>query len=282
MIRYAAPLPTLATTIQSLLFVPGNRPERFAKAFASGADLVCIDLEDAVPADAKVAARAAAMAVVDSPKFAIRINGLTTREGLADLLAIATAPIRPALLLIPKVESPHEIVIARQILTDPAIGFIPLIESAKGLGVAQAIAQEAQVVMMMFGGADFASELGVALAWEPLLFARSQLVMACAAAGVPAMDVPYIDLDNVDGLEAETQQAKALGFAAKAAIHPAQIETVHNVLRPSTASIAEALEARAAFAAAGGAAVRFNGKMLEAPIMRRYEQVIAIGERINA
>lgn len=282
MIRYAAPLPTLATTIQSLLFVPGNRPERFAKALASGADLVCIDLEDAVPADAKIEARVAAMAVVDNPKFAIRINGLTTREGLADLLAIAAAPIPPALLLIPKVESPHEIIIARQILNDPAIGFIPLIESAKGLGVAQAIAEEAQVVMMMFGGADFASELGVALAWEPLLFARSQLVMACAAAGVPAMDVPYIDLDNVDGLKAETQQAKALGFAAKAAIHPAQIETLHNVLRPSTASIAEALEARAAFAAAGGAAVKFKGKMLEAPIMRRYEQLLVIGERISA
>ncbi len=282
MIRYAAPLPTLATTIQSLLFVPGNRPERFAKALASGADLVCIDLEDAVPTEAKTEARVAAMAVVDNPKFAIRINGLTTREGLADLLAIAAAPIRPALLLIPKVESPHEIVIARQVLTDPAIGFIPLIESAKGLGVAQVIAEEAQVVMMMFGGADFAAELGVALAWEPLLFARSQLVMACAAAGLPVIDVPYIDLDNVDGLKAETQQAKALGFAAKAAIHPAQIETVHTVFRPSTASIAEALEARAAFAASGGGAVRFKGKMLEAPIMRRYEQVIAIGERINA
>ena len=282
MIRYAAPLPTLATTIQSLLFVPGNRPERFAKALASGADLVCIDLEDAVPADAKIEARAAAMAVVDNLKFAVRINGLTTREGLADLLAIAAAPIRPALLLIPKVESPHEIVIARQILTDPAIGFIPLIESVKGLGVAQAIAEEAQVVMMMFGGADFAAELGVALAWEPLLFARSQLVMACAAAEVPAMDVPYIDLDNVDGLKTETQQAKALGFAAKAAIHPAQIEVIHKVLRPSNVAIAEALEARAAFAASGGAAVRFKGKMLEAPIMRRYEQLLAIGERINA
>jgi (S)-citramalyl-CoA lyase len=152
----------------------------------------------------------------------------------------------------------------------------------KGLSVAAAIAAEQQVMMMMFGGGDFSAELGVALDWEPLLVARSQFVMACAGAGVPAMDVPFIHLDDGDGLRREAEKAKSLGFAAKAAIHPSQISVLHDVFRPTSTEIAVAYDARAAFKAAGGAAVRFNGKMLEAPVMRRYEQVIAIGEKINA
>jgi (S)-citramalyl-CoA lyase len=270
-----------ALGLQSMLFVPGNRPERFAKALASGADLVCIDLEDAVPADAKDAARAAALDAAQSdPRYAIRINGLTTRDGLADLLALAAADYRPPLIFIPKVEAAHEIVIARSVIGD--IGFVPLIETVKGLACAGAIAAEAQVVMMMFGGGDLSAQLGVALAWEPLVVARSQFVMACAGAGVPAMDVPFTHLDDADGLRVEAEKAKALGFAAKAAIHPAQIEVLHSVFRPSAEAFAEAYEAREVFKASGGAAVRFKGKMLEAPFMRAYEHIIAIGEKINA
>ena len=269
--------------MQSMLFVPGSKPERFAKALASGADCVCIDLEDAVPAEAKGEARSVAIAAASAdPRFAIRINGLTTREGLADLLALATAAARPATLFIPKVDAAHEILIARQILADDAVGFVPLIETVKGLAAAPAIAAEAQVTMLMFGGGDFSTELGVELAWEPLLVARSQLIMAAAGAGIAAMDVPFIRLDDADGLRAEAEKAKALGFSAKSAIHPAQIEAIHAAFRPSAEEIAEAHEARAAFKAAGGAAVKFKGKMLEAPFMRRYEQIIAIGEKINA
>ena len=269
--------------MQSMLFVPGSKPDRFAKALASGADCVCIDLEDAVPAEAKSAARGVAIeAAATDPRFAIRINGLTTREGVADLLAIAAAPVRPPLLFIPKVDAAHEIVIAREVLADGAVGFVPLIETVKGLAAAPAIAKEAQVAMLMFGGGDFSTELGVELAWEPLLVARSQLIMAAAGAGIPAMDVPFIRLDDEGGLREEAEKARVLGFSAKSAIHPAQIEVIHAVFRPSAAAIAEAYEARAAFAAAGGAAVRFKGKMLEAPFMRRYEQIIAIGEKINA
>ena len=269
--------------MQSMLFVPGSKPDRFAKALASGADCVCIDLEDAVPAEAKAEARGIAIsAAATNPRFAIRINGLTTREGLADLLALAESSHRPAMVFIPKVDAAHEIEIARQVLADAAVAFVPLIETVKGLAAAPAIAAEAQVAMLMFGGGDFSTELGVELAWEPLLVARSQLVMAAAGAGIPVMDVPFIRLDDADGLRVETEKAKALGFTAKSAIHPAQIEAIHSVFRPSATEIAEAHEARAAFAAAGGAAVRFKGKMLEAPFMRRYEQIIAIGEKINA
>jgi (S)-citramalyl-CoA lyase len=274
---------TQALGLQSMLFVPGSRPDRFAKALASGADIVCIDLEDAVGAADKSEARTAALAAAASePRYAIRINGLTTRDGLADLLAIAQASSRPRLVFIPKVESAHEIVIARDVIDDRDIGFAPLIETVRGLDQAQQIAGQAQVCMLMLGGADLSAQLGVELSWDPLLVARSQLIMACAGAGIPAMDVPYIKLDDAHGLAEEARRAKALGFSAKAAIHPAQIDTIHMVFRPDAELIAEAYEARSAFRAAGGSAVRFKGKMLEAPFMRRYEQIIAIGERVNA
>jgi (S)-citramalyl-CoA lyase len=260
--------------IQSILFVPGNRPERFAKALASGADMICLDLEDAVPPDEKSAARNAALAVLgDDARLAVRINGLATRDGLADLLALAEAPARPAMLLIPMVESTREITIARSILVDSAVNFVPLIETVSGIANAPAIAAETGVSALMFGGADLSAQLGVTLGWEPLLLARSKLVMAAAGAGKWAIDVPYIHLDDETGLADEAQRAKALGFTAKAAIHPAQIPAIHGVFRPTAHEIAEA---------ARGAAVRFKGKMLEAPVMARYRQILSLKDRFSA
>ena len=275
-------LASLTLGLQSMLFVPGTKPERFAKALASGADCVCIDLEDAVPAADKAAARTAAIQGLGDPRLTIRINGLTTADGLADLLALSTAAVKPRLIFIPKVESPHEITIASSVIADAGIGFVPLVETARGLRVADAIAAEPGTAMMMFGGGDFSAELGVELAWEPLVFARSQFVMACAGAGIPSMDVPYIHLGDTDGLTDETRRAKSLGFTAKAAIHPDQITAIHQVMRPTAEEIADARAAVAAFAAAGGGAVRFKGKLLEAPLLRRFHQTIAIGEQANA
>jgi (S)-citramalyl-CoA lyase len=268
--------------IQSMLFVPGSKPERFAKALASGADCVCIDLEDSVPGEEKEAAREAALTALGDPRLAIRINGLTTRDGVADLLAISQASSRPPLVFIPKVEASAEIVIARGVIDDPAVGFIPLIETVKGLTAAAAIASEKDIAMVMFGGGDLSAELGVELAWEPLLHPRSRIVMACAGAGVPAMDVPWIGIDDEAGLIDECHKARALGFSAKAAIHPAQIAAIHSVFRPTVDQIAEAEAAEVAFAASGGAVVKFNGKMLEAPVMRRYRQILSLKEKIHA
>lgn len=273
----------MSPVLQSLLFVPGSRPERFAKALASGADCVCIDLEDAVPPEGKDAARAAALeAVAADPRHAIRINGLRTRAGLADLLAIAAAPHRPAVVLVPMVEDAAEMAIARQVLADPAIMLVPLVETVRGLANAAAIAADPAVGLVMFGGGDFSAELGVALAWEPLLVARAQLVMACASAGKGVLDVPFIALDDEAGLAEDCARAKALGMVAKAAIHPAQIAAIHTAFRPSATELEEAEAAAAAWAEAGGGAVRFRGKMLEAPVMARYNKILALKEKIDA
>lgn len=280
----------------NLLFVPGNRPERIEKALASGADLVCIDLEDSVPAAEKDAARTAALAAIarlGSPRLALRINGLATRAGLADLLALAAAlddsgddfgesAARPAVLLLPMVQSPAEPDQVTAILGAAAPPLVPLIETVRGLRQADAIGACRGVHGLMFGGGDLSAELGVDLAWEPLLAARSAVVASCALNRIVAIDVPWIVLDDEAGLAAECRASKALGFAAKAAIHPRQIATIAAVMRPTPAEIDEARAALAAFAAAGGRAVAFRGRMLEAPVMHRYRRIAALADQTES
>lgn len=261
----------------SLLFVPGSRPDRFARALGSGAGLTVIDLEDAVAAQDKAAARANALARVadGQERWGIRINGVMTAAGIADLAALVEAECLPRFLLVPMVENATELELVARVLGDRCPDMVPLIETPRGLRHALAIAAAERVAAVMFGGADFAGELGVALAWEPLLAARSALVLACAEARVPAIDVPFINLDNLDGLAGECERARALGFVAKAAIHPDQIATIEAVFTPGAAELAEAEAALAAYEEAGGKAVRFKGKMLEAPLIKRYRAVLS-------
>jgi (S)-citramalyl-CoA lyase len=262
----------VSIAITNFLFASGARPDRFAKALAGGADLVCIDLEDSVPAQGKEAARDAAIAAVRADnRLAIRINAVSTGQGLRDLVALADSDVRPAMLFVPMVEAPEELRVVRAAIGD--VPLIPLVETVRALGRVAAIVSTPGVAAAMFGGGDLSAELGVALEWEPLAVARGRFVMGCAEVGVPAIDVPWIGLDDREGLEAEARRAKAMGFAAKAAIHPGQIETLRAVFAPTAAEIADARAALAAFDAGGGAAVRFNGRMLEAPVMRRYRRI---------
>ncbi len=261
----------------SLIFVPGSRPDRFAKAGAAGAGLTVIDLEDAVaPAD-KQTARETALAQVASggPKWSIRCNALATAAGIADFAAFTQSGTLPDILLVPMVESAVELEIIAKVLGDRSPGLIPLIETPRGLRNALAIASAPGVAAVMFGGADFSGELGVALSWEPLLAARSALLLACAEARVPAIDVPWIGLDDQSGLEAECARARALGFSAKAAIHPSQVAAIEAAFTPTAAELAEAEEAIAAYLEAGERAIRFKGKMLEAPVVKRYRAVLS-------
>jgi citrate lyase beta subunit len=266
------------------LFVPGSSPERFEKALSSGADVACIDLEDAVAPDSKAPARSAAIAAIASGdvRLALRINALNTAEGLQDLLALKEIQRRPALLFLPMVESARDIAIISSILGIGSPLLVPLVETATALRAAHEIATAPGVAAMMFGGGDLSSQLGVELSWEPLAVARAQFVLACAGAGIGLIDVPFTHLDDTAGLEEETARAKALGFNAKAAIHPKQVATINRVLRPSTEEIAEARAALQAYRAAGGKAIRYQGRMLEAPLIRRFEAVLANQEKLDA
>lgn len=259
--------------IGSVLFVPGSRPDRFASALGSDAGLVCIDLEDAVPPAEKDGARAAATAALGDARLAVRVNGLTTRAGIADLLALAAAPAPPTAILLPMVDHPREIAIVRGVL-GAAIPVLPLVETAAGLRAAAEIGAADGVAAMLFGGGDLSAELGVALAWEPLLGARHAFVLACAIAGVPGIDVPWTILDDEAGLADEARRAKAMGFAGKAAIHPRQLPAIHAAFQPSADELAEAREALAAFDGGGGRPIRFHGRMLEVPVMQRYRRIV--------
>lgn len=258
--------------------MPASKPGRFAKALASATDLICIDLEDSVPAEGKDAARASVierLPSLDLSRVAIRTNGLRTADGLADLLALRESAAKPSLIFLPMVESPAEVEIARSVAGEGVDGFVPLVETALGLRLAVDIAKAPGVAAMMFGGGDLSAELGVALEWGPLLVARSQLIIACAEAKIRCVDVPYTKLDDEAGLEEECRQAKALGFHAKAAIHPKQIEIIAKSMRPSDREVAEAQDAIAAFEQAGGAAIRHNGQLLEAPMINQFRKVLA-------
>lgn len=266
-------------SIRSLLFVPGARPERFDKAMAAGADSVCVDLEDAVPPDQKASARAATLAwLAAQPAGApvgLRINGLGTIDGLRDLVALAESRARPALLMLPKTGHAEEIRIVRAILGDQTPPLWPIVESAGALKAAWDIAAAPGVTGVLFGGADYSADLGVSLDWEPLFLARSTLAAACANAGVELLDVPHIDVKDGAGLETGAHRVKALGFTGRACIHPSQVATVNQVFSPTEAEIAQARRVLDAFQAAGGAAALLDGKLIEAPVIRSAQRVLA-------
>ncbi len=261
----------------SLLFVPGTRADRFAKAHEAGGGLTVIDLEDAVPSREKVAARKAALDHIgeDGDGWAVRINPVATAAGIADLSAFGEADTLPETLLLPMVEDGRDVEIVAAALGDACPPLIPLVETPRGLRHALAIARAPRVAALMFGGGDFAGELGTKLAWEPLLAARQLLLLAAAEARIPAIDVPHIHLDDEAGLEEECRRARALGFHAKAAVHPRQLPAIHAAFAPSESELSEAREAIRAFEQADGRAIRHNGRMLEAPIIRQYRAVLA-------
>jgi (S)-citramalyl-CoA lyase len=280
-------MPASLRFCRSALFVPGSRPERFAKAAAADPDLVIIDLEDAVAADQKAAARDAALAYIATHdllsrvRWAVRMNGLKTTAGLEDALALAEAGADcPRMVFVPKVESAAELDILASILPGDRPGFVPLVESPEGMRHAYAIAEHPRVAAVMLGGADFCAELGVPLSWEPLALVRGTLAAACARVGKPLLDVPWIHLKDADGLRSETERVKALGFTAKTAIHPDQISTINTVFTPTDGEIAKAREALAVFQGQDHAAMQHNGAFLEAPIIRRYERVLEIAARL--
>ncbi|MEP2734834.1 MAG: aldolase/citrate lyase family protein [Erythrobacter sp.] len=262
----------------SLLFVPGSRPDRFAKARRAGAGLTVIDLEDAVAAADKADARAQALAQFDGGDVAgwgLRINAVDTAEGILDLAALIAADTLPPFLLLPMVESVVEVEVVAKALGGKCLGLIPLIETPKGLRHAHEIAGAAGNAAMMFGGGDFSGELGVDLAWEPLLTARQQFIFACSEHKLPAIDVPFVKLDDEAGLADESRRAESIGFDAKAAIHPRQIAAIEEAFEPDEKAVNAAAAALRAYEDAGEKAIRYKGQMLEAPLVKKYRAVLA-------
>jgi citrate lyase beta subunit len=269
-----------------LLFTPGSRPDRFAKAAATGADGLILDLEDAVALAGKDAARATLVehfraghrsGLAPAQLGGLRVNNIHTGAGVRDLDALATAGVRPDFVVLPKVESAFEVRLYARHL--PGIALVCTIESGRGLEAASEIAHaDPQVRALAFGGVDLAADLRAELAWEPLLYGRSRLVQAAAAAGVGLLDVPHLALDDAAALAAECERVKALGFTGKLAIHPRQVAPIVAAFTPTAAEVERARRMIAALEQAGGNAVEFEGKMLEGPVVRSARRTLALAQ----
>lgn len=273
--------------LRSLLFVPGARSERFAKALAAGADAVCIDLEDAVPPDQKASARDAVLAFLDTrpsgaPALGVRINALSTLMGFADAAAIGAAARAPDFVMVPKVSSAAELRLLSEAFAAAPIPLWAVVESAAGLEDASAVARAAAPAGgILFGGADYSADLGADLSdWDAMLHARGLLAAAAARWGAQLLDVPYLDVKDADGLAASTRRVKAMGFTGRACIHPDQVSVVNAAFTPTPAEVEKAERVIAALEAAGGAAALLDGKLIEAPVIRAARQVLErAGER---
>lgn len=266
-----------------LLFVPGSRPERYAKAVATGADQVCIDLEDAVaPAD-KDGARASIFAFLAGKpesrgEIGLRINPLSTAQGRADLDALAASGLAPAFVMLPKVETADELRRADAALSAIDTAFIAQVETPKGLLDARAIAAASpRLQALMFGGFDYIVALRGRAGWESFFHPRVQLATVAAEAGIGCLDVPWLDIQDEAGLVAETDRVIALGFTAKAAIHPAQVGPIQERYLPTADEYARAQRVIEALAASRGEAIQLDGKLVDRPIEIAAERAVALG-----
>lgn len=274
-------------TIRTMLFTPGNRPDRFAKAETTGADGMIIDLEDAVSLPDKDKAREVVVEYLkNSAKKTsflqcLRINSPKTQAGINDLAAILQSGITPDAIVIPKTEFPAELIILDSLFSSKSIPYLALIETALGLKNAADIATASpNVKALCFGGADFAADLGAELVWEPMLNARSALVRAAAIGGIAVLDVPYLHLKDIDdsGILEETRRVKALGFTGKLAIHPKHIKPILDTFTPSEDEAKRAQRIVDAYNAAKGNVCEIDGKMIDVPVIRSAQRILELAE----
>jgi citrate lyase beta subunit len=258
----------------AFLFVPGDRPERFSKAAAARPKAVIADLEDAVAPERKLFARDAVQAALRSGFTGwVRINNVRTNDGMLDLAMLEAQP--PAAVMIPKTRA-GDIDNVRAHL--PNVAIVALIETISGVVDLEAIACSPGVAALAFGAYDLCAELGALPSPDVLATYRSQIVFAARRAGVSAIDAPFLDLEDVEGLAAEAARGVRFGFDGMLAVHPKQIAPIRAAYTPSEEQLAEA-RAVVAIAADGGAA-RYGALMIDAPVVAAARRVIArSGER---
>jgi citrate lyase subunit beta / citryl-CoA lyase len=281
--------------LRSLIFSPGNRHDLVAKAMKSGADAIIVDLEDAVPADAKVKTR---RMLADLPESAVplyaRVNDATTPWMWEDVVAAARANV--AGIVLPKAEDPN---VMRRVdgamtaievdrgLEPGTLDLIPLIESARGVFEAHAVLTSAdRIRRLLFGSGeqgDLVVDLGVE--WTPdgsgLLMARSQVVLAARVAQVQPLDAVFMDFRNLDALRTECELARRVGYEGKTAIHPAQVAVINEVFTPSDEEVQKQRRILDAFEQAlkdGSASISVDGKMVDYAVARVARSILARAE----
>ncbi|MGO2050730.1 MAG: HpcH/HpaI aldolase/citrate lyase family protein [Microbacterium sp.] len=260
----------------ALLFCPGDRPERFAKA-AERADAVILDLEDAVAPDAKSAARAhVAASDLDPARVIVRVNAPGTDDFVADLAMLAESPFRT--VLVAKTEDTSALD-----RFDASYSLIALCETARGVSAAAQIAAHVRITALMWGAEDLVASLGGTASRHPdgryrdaPRYARSRVLMEAGAQGKAAIDAVHIDIDDTPGLAAEAEDAAASGFRATACIHPGQVATIRAAYAPDAETLAWARDVLAAAEGERGV-FRFRGQMIDEPVLRHARAVAVRG-----
>lgn len=277
---------------RSLIFAPGTKPDMFPKAMRTGADIVTIDLEDAIVPEQKPEAREKTLAwfaegggepAAAGVERVVRINALRSPEGLADVLAILEAPVPPPALMLPKVKTPDEVALLDELLTGSCAGvrFHVIIETNPGLQAAHEIARASpRIDALLLGAVDMAAELRTEVAWEELLYVRSRLVHAAAGAGIDLIDVPFLDLNDEEGLQREAAACARLGFTGKGAIHPRQIPVLNAAFSPTPEAVEQARRVIRAFEEGDSGLVLVDGKLIEKPVLRTMYRRVAIADRM--
>jgi citrate lyase subunit beta/citryl-CoA lyase len=257
---------------RSYLFVPGDRPDRFDKALAAGADAVIVDLEDAVAPAGKSAARATIEKWLSAEKrILLRINA-DTSEWFRDDLRLARAPGIAGILL-PKAQSIDRALQA--ICNETGKFLLPQIETAQGFANAGALASAPGVQRLLFGTLDFQMDLGIDGEGEELAYFRSEMVLASRLAGIqPPVDGPCTALDDAAQLMADALRARRFGFGGKLCIHPKQVAQVNAAFAPTADELMWAHRVVAAAAESKGAAVALDGRMVDRPVILKAEQIV--------
>jgi len=283
-----------------MLFVPGDRPERFGKAEASGADAVILDLEDAVAAAQRPMARAAIGAHLRQSSrpvpLWVRINPVDSADALADLAAIIAQ--KPDGLLLPKARNGLDVarldhwleaLEASHGLTIGGIKIIPMITETAGamLQLASFASLPPRVVGVTWGAEDLAAELGAEMSRDeggryemPYQMASAGCLFVAAAAQVAAIDTVDTEITDITAVEQRARLSRRSGYVAKLAIHPAQIPALHAAFTPSAAELAHAEAVIAAFAKDPGVgALRVDGKLVDRPHLLQAERLLAAARR---
>jgi citrate lyase subunit beta/citryl-CoA lyase len=272
------------------LYVPGDRPEVVAKALRSGADVVLVDLEDAVAPDRKAYARSATAELLSDPQTGpaavhVRVNALSGPLGHADLAAVSGLPGLGGLRL-PKAETPGEIqALARALRAAagrnaPIPGLYPLLESALGIENAFAVASADPAVRgIALGEADLRADLGM-LDEQALSWPRARAVVAARAAGLapPAQSV-YPDVRDLEGLAASCARGRALGFLGRTAIHPRQLPVIEQSYLPTPSEVEAAQELLTAAETDAGALALPDGRFVDAAVVAGARRTLALAHR---
>ncbi|MFI5612698.1 HpcH/HpaI aldolase/citrate lyase family protein [Amycolatopsis sp. NPDC051903] len=266
------------TVIRSWLYVPGDRPDRIAKALAGPADAVIVDLEDAVSVAAKEDARRTVLkTLAEGAEFFVRVNAPATPAGEADVAALAAASDKPLGVRVPKAEDPAEL---RRVADALGVPVYPILESALGVENALALATAHPLVAgISLGEADLAADLRATGA-DALTWPRSRIVVAARAAGLPnPVQSVWTAVRDLDGLRVSTEAGRRAGFFGRSVIHPAQIPVVHEVCAPDPAETAWARELLGRLESSGEAAwIDDHGQFVDAAIVARARWVLALAE----